>query len=781
MLSVEQSFGGITVNRWFRVGLIALLLAALIGLTAKGGLGSQDKLLQDTRFGLSGRLPSGQTVLVEIDSKSLAEVGVWPWPRHWHAQLLDRLLELDVAEIGFDIDFSSASTPEQDALFAEALERAGGFAWLGAFQQQTPNGITLSLPLPIFLAQASAASVNVLLDEQGLARHFLAGLTHNGLMIPALASALSGRVPEDATEVGIDYGIDANALPRFSFIDVIAGRVDANAFRDRNVIVGATAVELRDFFQTPRFGTMPGPIVQALAVETLSQGRPLRDVGFLPSAIVLSACALLLAVLGGRLSIWILGGGFVLAMAGWEAAGTFAYLQHAVMIDTALLHVGLPILFAAELSSEMGSQIRLRSAAQQRLAYLATHSDTTGTLSRTGLIEALPALGPVRTIILVKVRRLDLVRGTLGTDISDALLSRIGRQLETLRPAILAYVAQDVFALCFGTILDGTEIATICDDASALSSGMQRVDEHGILIDVLFAHAVGDNIGDALLRNAEIALLHGEASKLHRSPFDPAQAEAIYLRRQTDVELREAIGSGQLSLVYQPQVDLRHRAVIGVEALMRWHHPDRGAVSPADFIPLAEETGYIVELGRWALATACRDCANWPAPLRVAVNVSPAQLRLSDIVADVSSALAGARLAPDRLDVEITEGALVENLQVAHATMIALKRTGVHLSLDDFGTGYSALSYLNTLPFDKIKIDQSFVRRLGQRPGDDALLQTIVELCQRLGKVPVAEGIENDMQASQLLDWGCEIGQGYLLGKPLAASMLPTTLGWPAY
>ena len=719
-------------------------------------------------------------MLVEIDSKSLAEIGVWPWPRQWHAQVLDKLLEMDAAEIGFDIDFSSASTPEQDALFADALERAGGFAWLAAFQQQSPDGVALSLPLPIFLERADAASVNVLLDEQGLARHFLAGLTHNGMLIQALASALSGRVLHETTEIGIDYGIDANALPRFSFIDVIDGRVDANAFRDRNVIVGATAVELRDFFQTPRFGTMPGPIVQALAVETLMQGRPLRDVGFLPSAIVLGACALLLTALGGRISIWIVGAGFVLAMIGWEAICVFAYLQHAVMIDTALLHIGLPILFASELSNEMGSQIRQRRAAQQRLAYLATHSDTTGTLSRTGLIEALPALGPVGTIMLVKVRRLDLVRGTLGTDISDSLLSRIGHQLEALRPAVLAYVAQDVFALCFDTVLDGTEIATICDDASDLISGMQRVGEHGIMIDILFAHAAGDNKGDALLRNAEIALWHGEASKLHRSQFDPSQAEAIYLRRQTDIELREAIEGGQLSLVYQPQVDLRHRTVIGMEALMRWQHPNRGPVSPADFIPLAEETGHIVELGRWALATACRDCANWPAPLRVAVNVSPAQLRLSDIVADISNALAEAGLAPDRLDIEITEGALVENLQVAQATMINLKRMGLQLSLDDFGTGYSSLSYLNTLPFDKIKIDQSFVGRLGQRPGDDALLRTIIELCQRLGKIAVAEGVETEMQVNQLLDWGCEIGQGYLLGKPLAANMLQTTLGWPA-
>lgn len=765
------------MNRWFRVGLIATLLVALIGITANGGLGSQDKVLQDARFGLSGLAPSGQTVLVEIDSKSLAEVGLWPWPRELHAQLLDRLVEMGAAEIGFDIDFSSASTPEHDALFAAALGRAGGFAWLGAFQQQTQTGIALSVPLPMFLEQAGAASVNVLLDEQGLARHFLAGLTHEGVAIPALASALSGRIVQGATEIGIDYGIDANALVRFSFIDVINGNVDPAAFRDRNIIVGATAVELRDFFQTPRFGTMPGPIVQALAVETLTQGRPLRDLGFLPSAVALGLCALILALFGGRVSIWVLGGAVIVIMAGWEAAGIFAYLRNAFMIDTALLHVGLPVLFAVELSSEVSNQVRQRRAAQQRLAYLATHDETTGTLSRTGLIEAMPLLGPNGTIILLKVRRLDQVRGTLGTDISDAVLARVGNQLATLRPTLLAYVAQDVFALCLGKVLQDAAVAALCDDTIATVAGMQHVAEHGIMIDILLAQSAGENSGDALLRNAEIALLHGEANRLDRTRFEPAQSEAMYLRRQTDIELREAMDRGQLSLVYQPQIDLRSRAIVGAEALMRWHHPDRGNVSPADFIPLAEETGYIVELGRWALATACRECASWPEPVRVAVNVSPAQLRLSDILTDVASALASAALPPNRLDVEITEGALVENMEVARATMIDLARMGVRLSLDDFGTGYSALSYLTALPFDKIKIDQSFVRRLGEH-GDDALLRTIIELCQRLGKVAVAEGIETEAQIVRLNEWGCEIGQGYLLGRPLAASVLRATFGW---
>ncbi|MFP9137958.1 putative bifunctional diguanylate cyclase/phosphodiesterase [Devosia sp. XGJD_8] len=764
------------MNRWFRLGLIAALLAGLIAMTAAGGLASQDKLLQDIRFSLAGLEPSGRTVLVEIDSKSLAEIGVWPWPRALYARLLDRLVAMDAAEMAFDIDFSSASTPDQDQPFADALARAGGYAWLGAFQQQTPEGPVLAEPLPAFLEHAGAASVNILLDELGLARQFLSGLSSDGSFIPALAHVLSGRVVEQVDHVGIDYGINANALARFSFIDVIEGRVAADAFRDRNVIVGATAVELRDFFQVPRFGTIPGPIVQALAVETLILDRPLRELGFLPSALVLGMCALMLAAFGGRIPIWGIGGLVLATMLAWEGISLIAYLGNAMMIDTAVLHAGLPVLFAAALSNEVGDQIRQRRAAQRRLAYLATHDETTGTLSRTGLVEALPRLGPVGTIILIKLRRLDHVRGTLGTDISDAVLRNTGTRLAAMPHTLLAYVAQDVFALCFDTALDDTATAAKCNDIRRAISGTQRVAGHGITIDIAMAHATGDNVERSLLRNARIALLHGEAGGLERNGFDPAQSQAIDRRRQIDLEMREAIAANQLSLVYQPQIDLRSRTIIGAEALMRWDHPQHGAISPADFIPLAEETGYIVELGRWALVAACRECASWPMPVRVAVNVSPAQLRLSDILGDVSHALDVSGLAPDRLDVEITEGALVEHLDDAQALLSRLKQIGVQLSLDDFGTGYSALSYLSTLPFDKIKIDQSFVRRLGRQPADDALLHTVVELCTRLGKVAVAEGIETEEQASQLLGWGCNFGQGYLLGRPISQMELRARL-----
>lgn len=751
----------------YRAALSAALIAILIGIAALGGFASQDTVLQDARFGLSGRTPTGNTVIVEIDSRSLAEIGVWPWPRRLYAEMLDRLGDLGTADVAFDIDFSSASNPEDDALFAAALERAGGYAWLGAFVQRTTTDVQASLPLSQFLAYAEPAAVNVLLDEQGRVRQFLADLVNGGRIIPSLASALSGRAISGTPAVGIDFGVDANAIPRFSFSDVLNGRVDAAALRDRNVIIGATAVELRDLFQAPRFGVMPGPVVQAMATETLAQNRALQNYGLVPSAVALAVMALLMLVLRRRLTIWPMGAICLIAMFAWEGAAILAYLQYAATVETALFLLGVPALFVLELAAEVGTEVRQRQHAQSRLAYLATYDAVTGTLSRTGLVEILPGLGSSATIILVKLRRLDTVRGTLGSEVSDAVLAHLGQQLGSISPGLLAYVAQDTFAVASAGALDVGALTALQNDILSRITRLQQIGPHEIMIDLRLAAATGMNKGDDLLRQAEIALLGGNLT----NRFEAGQAEAIEQRRQLDIELRQAISRNEIRLAYQAQVDLASRQMIGAEALMRWTHPVHGPVPPTVFIPLAEETGYIAELGRWALATACRECAAWPSAIRVGVNVSPAQLRLTDVLEDVRNALNQSGLPPNQLDLELTEGTFVETLAETQSLMQELRRMGVQVSLDDFGTGYSALSYLTTLPVDKIKIDQSFVQQIGQR-ADDALLHGIIDLCRRLGKTTIAEGVETEEQARQLAHWGCQSGQGYLFGRPADGALI---------
>jgi EAL domain-containing protein (putative c-di-GMP-specific phosphodiesterase class I) len=241
-------------------------------------------------------------------------------------------------------------------------------------------------------------------------------------------------------------------------------------------------------------------------------------------------------------------------------------------------------------------------------------------------------------------------------------------------------------------------------------------------------------------------------------------------RRVLHQDLSMAIRNGELSLHYQPQAasgaTVAASKIIGFEALARWMHPVRGFVSPGEFIPLAEESGLIVEMGVWILREACREAASWPEPLQIAVNLSPAQFMHGDVVSLVHSILLETGLAPDRLELEITEGVLIEDFDRGLALLRRLKALGVRISMDDFGSGYSSLSYLQAFPFDKIKIDRAFVMNLGRNPQSAAIVRAVIDLGHGLEMSIVAEGVETQEQLSFLSDEGCDAVQGYFLGRP---------------
>ena len=243
-------------------------------------------------------------------------------------------------------------------------------------------------------------------------------------------------------------------------------------------------------------------------------------------------------------------------------------------------------------------------------------------------------------------------------------------------------------------------------------------------------------------------------------------------RRVLHQDLSMAIRNGELSLHYQPQAasgpTVAASEIIGFEALARWMHPVRGFVSPGDFIPLAEESGLIVEMGEWILREACREAASWPVPLQIAVNLSPAQFMHGDVVSLVHSILLETGLAPDRLELEITEGVLIEDFDRGLALLRRLKALGVRISMDDFGTGYSSLSYLQAFPFDKIKIDRAFVMNLGRNPQSAAIVRAVIDLGHGLEMSIVAEGVETQEQLGFLSEEGCDAVQGYFIGKPAA-------------
>jgi predicted signal transduction protein with EAL and GGDEF domain len=289
----------------------------------------------------------------------------------------------------------------------------------------------------------------------------------------------------------------------------------------------------------------------------------------------------------------------------------------------------------------------------------------------------------------------------------------------------------------------------------------------------------------SLLANAGAALFRAKAkSRGSISIYEPEMDQQIRDRRVLHQDLSVAIRNGELSLHYQPQAMSRETVatseVIGFEALARWLHPVRGFVPPGDFIPLAEESGLIVAMGEWILREACREAASWPMPLQIAVNLSPAQFMHGDLVGLVHSILLETGLAPGRLELEITEGVLIEDFDRGLALLRRLKALGVRISMDDFGSGYSSLSYLQAFPFDKIKIDRAFVINLGRNPQSAAIVRAVIGLGHGLGMSIVAEGVETQEQLGFLAEVGCDAVQGYFIGKPAPVGQYSALVGRPA-
>ena len=273
---------------------------------------------------------------------------------------------------------------------------------------------------------------------------------------------------------------------------------------------------------------------------------------------------------------------------------------------------------------------------------------------------------------------------------------------------------------------------------------------------------------DKLLRNADLALYRakGDGRGTFRF-FEPAMDEQMQTRRIMEQDLRKALPAGEFELYYQPVVNLESSEISGFEALIRWNHPEQGLVSPATFIPLAEEIGFIVPLGEWVIRQACLTAAQWPEHLHIAVNISAAQFRGSSLMPVIVNALGSSGLHPTRLEIEITETVLLHDREATLAVLHQLRALGVRIAMDDFGTGYSSLTYLQCFPFDKIKIDRSFVKDITENTGSLYIVRAVAALANGMGMAATAEGVETTEQLAKIAAEGCTEMQGYLFSKPL--------------
>lgn len=376
-------------------------------------------------------------------------------------------------------------------------------------------------------------------------------------------------------------------------------------------------------------------------------------------------------------------------------------------------------------------------------------------------------------LLYLDLDRFKFVNDTLGHPAGDLLLKRVAERMTKLlgEGDTLARIGGDEFALLRPACRTPGEIEQLAKSVIDLVSRPYLLGGStaniGVSIGIAIAPADG-RAPEELIKNADLALFKAKGEGRGTLRFFTGDLDRrMQARRAMEQDMRRALALEEFSLAFQPQLEVANRRLKGFEALLRWSHQTRGNVSPAEFIPLAEDTGLILPLGEWVLRTACREAATWPSPLTVSVNVSALQFRSPHFVGTVVSALASSGLEPSRLDIEITEGALIDNTETVVAMLNQLKSLGVKVSMDDFGTGYSSLSYLQKFPFDKIKIDQSFVRGIGSSTDSAAIVRAIAALGASLGMTTIAEGVETEDQLREIGQAGCQQVQGYHTGRPL--------------
>ncbi|NGM49899.1 EAL domain-containing protein [Caulobacter sp. 602-2] len=405
------------------------------------------------------------------------------------------------------------------------------------------------------------------------------------------------------------------------------------------------------------------------------------------------------------------------------------------------------------------------------------HKDLSDALARAARREDLVA------VHCVDLDRFKVVNDTLGHPVGDALLKAAAERLRACvrEGDTVARLGGDEFAVVQMGLTDlsgATRLAARI--VEALEAPFDLLG-HQVVIGGSVGVAVSPDDGldcDELLKKADMALYRAKADgKGTFHFFERAMDEQLQARRALELDLRKALSEGQFELFYQPLFDLEADRVTGCEALLRWFHPERGMVSPGEFIPLAEEIGLIGALGDWVLRAACDEAARWPQHVRLAVNLSPAQFRDRRLAATVVQALAASGLAAERLELEITESVLLQDSASNMAILHDLKALGVRISMDDFGTGYSSLSYLRSFPFDKIKIDQTFVRDILDDADALAIIKAVLDLGASLGITTTAEGVESEEQLHELRRQGCGEIQGYFISRPKPAVEIAALLG----
>ncbi|HEX8480392.1 MAG TPA: EAL domain-containing protein [Allosphingosinicella sp.] len=740
-------------ERW---RLLTLVLAGAVGLLlllsdAGDGL---DQALKNQRAGWREHAASGQVHIVEIDARSIAAFKRWPWPRSIHAAAVDRLHASKAALIAFDVDLSSASEPKEDMALAAALRRAGGTVILPTFRRTSGAD---AAPLPQLASESFLAAANVITRADGELRHMPYGIEVGGVPRPSLASMVAERHGDAGELFPIDIAIDPATIPRHSMVDLVAGRVPAAALAGKRILIGATAVELGDDYALPRHGLLPGVVAQAMAAETLLQGDPPVPVsGGWPLA-----AALLAAAAGLRLKR-----SFHFAFAFAFAAAAILLLPPAAESWAGLDIPAAPAIAALFVAAALGGAGR--AASRRREGNLIDAS--TGLPNLAALERDCRGL-PVATVAVARIEDFADLLSALGADGASDLVGRFAERLAFAASTARIYRIDQA-----GLAWVEPAEADLDGRLDGIDAVMRAPFAAGRSVEVRTHFGLARGAGASarqLCANAGLAALHAAERGNRWQMFTAEDSDRANLRVSLLAELDSALARGELWNAYQPKLDLGSGRIVGVEALVRWDHPQRGTMAPDTFIPLIEQHGRAADLTLHVMAQALADAKLWAEagnPLGVAVNISATLLHDHEFLHRLEQILRASGLGEDRVTLEITESAAMADPDGAVVALESWRRLGVGISIDDYGTGQSSLSYLQKMPATELKIDRSFIAAMSEGPRDLILVRSTIAMAHELGLAVVAEGVEEEGSLDLLREMGCDEAQGYGISRPLQAA-----------
>ncbi|MDP1028160.1 EAL domain-containing protein [Sphingomonas sp. KR1UV-12] len=701
-----------------------------------------------------------------------------------------------------DFGFRSAVASGDASTIASALDSLRMRAGVPTAMMVDLDGKVVGATGP--LAKAAAAAPFAMPAGRSDAVVVVAGHVHRLVLSPILAPTEIGWI---VLAVPLD-GAEMRNLERLSAIPLIATmlrRTDDGRWTSLDGSVPPDPALDRLVDEAP-VARRPAPL-ELPSGDALALAKPLAGIGARAQAALLIRYPYAAALAPYRpLELGIGGAGLIglmLVMVGSgrlarSIARPIAALDKAARLLEEGAHAEVEVVGRDEIGRLAASFNRMATGIaerEHRIADLAFNDTLTGLPNRVSLRETLDQLiaRSARTagrnggvvVLCLDLDRFKAVNDTLGHDIGDGLLRQVGNLLPAMAPdGYIARLSADEFAIVLAEPAPDRPRALAQAILDRLAMPLV-VEEHPITIGVSIGIAVGPGDGasaDMLLKSAGLALYRAKTDgRGVLRFFEQALDEAARQRRELELDLREAVAQGQFTLAFQPIFDLKADRIGGFEALLRWQHPTRGWLSPTEFIPVAEETGLIVPIGEWVMREACRTAIRWPEHVRIAVNVSALQFRSPGFQSVVLQALAASGLEPRRLEVEITESVFLDGEGPVVALLHRLRAMGVRIALDDFGTGYSSLSYLRSFPFDKIKIDRSFVIPVAEDKSAAAIVQAIIDLAAALKTDTTAEGVETEEQLAALRAQGCGTIQGYLFSRPVDAGAATTMLATPMH